>query len=314
MGIIDKLFGRNKPTKNIEGSENDEMIRAYDNQGHDILIPRKDYREKVLPGQFKEAWNNPEALYGAIVMALNDHFYDDCLKPAEHLHQIDRNPERSTTILAIVNLKIGRYKESKNLLESFIQRHGKSGVILTNLAKVYAELKNEQKSQQTLFEALQVDPNQDNALDWWGVIQREKGGDPAFLEAMKQIASVKGSWRPQLWIARALLEQKQIQEALEIYEKALVIAHDEPDALMMITGDLGNNGYIKEMLAVAGPIYSPEVHGPMAGLNFAQACIALKKVNEGLRYCSLVEKLERYDLKKHVDDFKSQLYEIKASA
>lgn len=314
MGIIDKLFGKNKSTKSSDSLEKEEMIKAYDNQGRDILIPRKDYREKVLPGQFKEAWNNPEALYGAIVMSLNDHFYEDCLKPAQHLYEIDRNIERSTTIFAIVNLKTGRLNEARNLLESFLKRQGKSGVILTNLAKVYAELGNEQKSQQVLLEALHVDPNQDNALAWWGAIHRDKGGDTAFYDAIKQIATVNGSWRPQLWIARELLEQKQVLKALEIYKKALAIANNEPDALMMITGDLGNNGYIREMLAIAGPVYSPDIHGPMAGLNLAQACVAEKEVNEGLRYCALVEKLERYDLKKHVDHFKSQLYEIKASA
>lgn len=313
MGIIEKLFGKSKPTKSVESPEKDEMIRVYDNQGHDILIPRKDYREKVLPGQFKEAWNNPEALYGTIVMSLNDHFFEDCLKPAQHLYEIDRNIERSTTILAIVNLKTGRINEAKSLLETYLKRHGKSGVILTNLAKVYAELGSEHKSQETLFEALNVDPNQDNALAWWGAIHQEQGGEKAFYDSMRQIAAVSGSWRPQLWIGRSFLEQKQVQEALQIYEKALAIARDEPDALMMITGDLGNNGYIKEMLAIAGPVYSPDIHGPMVGLNLAQACVAQREVNEGLRYCALVEKLERFDLKKHVDHFKSQLYEIKAS-
>lgn len=311
MGILKKLFGKQGDTiSQDDPSQRDDKIRMYDSHGNEVLITRQEYRKKVLPNSFERSKSNPDELYGTIVLALQNGFFEECLSPARQLVQIDPDKERSATVLGIALMKNNRLDEAQEVLESYLKQNGDSSVILTNLAKVLAAKGEADESIRLLWKALTVDPNQKNALDWWGAIHREKEGEEGFYKALERIAQVPDSWRPQLWLARRLLEQKKIDSAITIYRKVLASVPETGDALMMISGDLGNNGYLAQMLDLILPFYKPEKHGPTAGLNLIQASIQLGEKETGLKLCDSVERLQRYDLKQYLEQSRIQLKEL----
>lgn len=311
MGIIKRLFGRKSAPRGSIGVGNEgSVIEVYDESGQKYLISKSTYRRKLLLQQFRDAGDDPDKLYGAIVIALQDGFEQGCLDAAKKLYQIDRNLERSTAIMGIVLMRNGKLNEAQRVLEDYLNNVGESGVILTNLAKVFAGRGMEEQSFQTLWRALYIDPNQENGLEWWGAIHRERNGDEGFASAMKQAAGIEGSWRPQLWIARDDLGNGDLATALAVYRQVLSMVPDDGDASMMISGDLGNNGYPKELLELLGPVYRAEKHGAMTGLNLVQACIHLRLKDEGLRICGAVEGLQRYDLKAYIAQCRAQLMKL----
>ncbi len=241
---------------------------------------------------------------------MQDGFFEECLLPARQLSQIEPNNERSVTVLGIALMKNKLLDEAQELFENYLKQNSDSDIILTNLAKVFAEKGEEEKSNQTLWKALTINPNQDNAVDWWGAIHNEKKGENGFYEAMEQLAKLPGSWRPQLWLARRLVEQKKIGAATAIYQKVLESEPEDENALMMISGDLGNSGYIIQMLELVLPFYKTEKHGAMAGLNLIQACIQLGNKKTGLMLCDSLDKLQRYDIKQHIEQLREQLEKL----
>src|SRR5438132_2176979 len=65
----------------------DEHLTAYDPYGRAVSLTREEYRARVLPGAVRKNWENPPALYGAIVQGLRDNFADDLLEASERLLQ-----------------------------------------------------------------------------------------------------------------------------------------------------------------------------------------------------------------------------------
>jgi tetratricopeptide (TPR) repeat protein len=311
MGILNKLFGKQNSSNLRDNlSQRDDMIRMYDNDGNEFFISKSEYRNKILPDTFEKTKDNPDGLYDAIVLTLQDGFFEDCLLPAKRLAQIDPNKERSATILGITLMKNNQLDEAQKVLDNYLEQNGDSGVVLTNLAKVFAEKGQGEKSVGTLWKALTINPNQDNALDWWGAIHHEQEGEEGFYRAMEEVAQIPGSWRPQLWLARRLLEQKKISPAIAIYRTVLESAPEAEDALMMISGDLGNNGYLMQMLDLVLPFYKAEKHGALAGLNLIQSCIRLGEKETGLRLCDSVDRLQRYDIKQYSEQLRTQLEKL----
>jgi len=307
--MLKRLFGKQRkiPEASQDFSPQDEMIQMYDASGNQILILKTEYRKSVLPKAFDNAKANPDELYNLIVMALQDGFSEECIMPARLLFAMESDKERAPTVLGIVLMKNNQLNEAEEVLKKYLLENGDSGVVLTNLAKVFAEKGEAEKSLQTLWQALTVDPNQGNALDWWAAIHREKEGEDGFYRAVELVAQLSGSWRPQLWLARRLLQEKKIDSAIAIYRRVLQDAPEQGDALMMISGDLGNTGYLLQMLEMITPIYQPEKHGYMAGWNLIHACLKIGEKEKGLELCDEIEKLQRYDLKQQVGQLREQL-------
>jgi len=113
--------------------------------------------------------------------------------------------------------------------------------VLTNLAKVQASRKDEARADQTLWKALETDPNMDNALLWYVARQQEKEGNDAEVAAFRRVSALPGSWRAQLWLARSALEAGDLREAMAFYEAALgrVPRPAPADFVMQLSGDLG---------------------------------------------------------------------------
>src|SRR5207248_6886788 len=124
-------------------------------------------------------------------------------------------------------------------------------------------------------------PNLENGLLWWAALARESGGEDAYLGALAQIAAVPGSWRAQLWLARHRLDGADVEGAVQLYRSVLDRAADQSDALLMISGDLGNAGHVEEVFELVLPRYQPERHALSVGFNLLNASVQAGRRAEG---------------------------------
>jgi tetratricopeptide (TPR) repeat protein len=260
---------------------NSDAIRAFDQNGREVLIPREEWRTTVIPGMAKQAWENPDQLYALILNSLNEGFVAEMAEAAEQLRRIDPIPGRGTCMLAIVMIGTGRRDEAQALLEEFGQQHGDDASVLVNLARIYAEKGETERSNSTLAHALKVEPNHDNGLGWYASMAQERGGDDAVREALGKIAAMPASWRAQLWLARGELNAGNLTAAKDLYAIALGRAPKPvpPDFLMQMSGDLGAKGHLRELIELTIPHFVPEYHGIPVGNNLIKALVDTGNLN-----------------------------------
>jgi tetratricopeptide (TPR) repeat protein len=254
----------------------------------------------AVPGfarNIKSNWNNPEQLSGIIVDALKNGFRTEVVAAAERLYQTDPQPDRGSCVWSIVLREEGRLAEAETVLTDFMARHGENGVILTNLAKVYSSRQNVAKADDVLWRALEVDPNQENGVGWYLATHRERGGEPAYWEALRRVAALPGSWRAQLWLARQQLESNNLEQALSYYRQILAtVGNPVPsDLLMQMSGDLGNSGHLPELLQLTEPGYVPQIHGLQVGNNLIKAQLDLGQVDAARKILNDLYSLKRPD-------------------
>lgn len=289
--------------------DNAQMIRAYDAQGLEVLVTREQWRDTVLPGAIEQDWNDADRLAGLIIQSLNDGFIDEMVRPAERLVELDPNPERAVVLQAIVYMKQDRLDDSERVLQAFCAQHGETGIVLTNLAKIHAERDDEDRALDTLWRALQLDPNQDNGLGWFEAIHRDFGGDAAGITAMRKVAALPASWRAQLWLARGELGSHNYAGAIALYNEALSRADDPApaDLLMQMSGDLGNAGRIADILELAGPRFQVHAHGLQVGSNLIKANLHLGRPDDARRILEQLRALNRPDWQEHLAYWDAQL-------
>jgi tetratricopeptide (TPR) repeat protein len=286
----------------VDPGNDPNLIRVFDEFGRELFITKEHWRTTVLPGTLKKCWDNPDQLYSIIVGSLNDGYFTDVLGAAEHLYRIDPVTARGACIYGIVLTKNNRLDEAEAVLRSQMQKRGEEGYVLTNLAKVYSARNDTQKAVDTLWHALEVDPNQDNGLVWYAAIYRDRSGEEAAQNALRRVAALPGSWRAQLWLARAALDAHNLEKALGYYQESLSRVGDKipADFLMQMGGDLGKHGHLTELLQLTEPKFVPELHGLQVGNNLIKAHLDLGEIEPA---CKVLDQL--YALKR--PDYKQQL-------
>lgn len=297
MSNFDRMLGRNAGKEKEQETKEPQMIRVYDQYGREGFMPRDEWRKSVLPGSIRRAWDNADELYGIVVNALQDGFRADVLEAAERLCKIDGNAARGACIWGIVLMEEGRLDQAERVFNSHTSEHGETGVILTNLAKVYSRRGDGKKAEAALWHALEVDPNQDNAVGWYEAIHRERKDGAAGLEALRRVAKLPGSWRAQMWLARAELRARNLAGAMEFYRESLsrMPSPVPADALMQISGDLGQMGHLVELLELAAPRFVPEVHGMPVGNNLIKASVDLGQLGPAKDIVNRLHALRRPD-------------------
>jgi tetratricopeptide (TPR) repeat protein len=250
-------------------------VRAFDQNGREVIVPREEWRTNVIPGMLQEAWDKPDQLYMVILNSLNDGFVTEVADAAAHLHAIDPIPGRGACMLAIVQMQTGRAAEAEELLTSFSATHPEDGSVLVNLAKLYADTGRKELAEATLKHAVEVEPNHDTGLSWYASLIHERDGEPAAQALLQQVAAHPKSWRAQLWLARPELNAGNVASARAMYEEALTRAPKPvpPDFMMQMSGDLGAKGFLRELIELTIPHFSPEWHGMPVGNNLIKALV-----------------------------------------
>jgi len=335
MSLFDNLFGRKKPDpepvppkpstpavlppkKNQPGdpSKDPNMIKVFDAYGREMFITKEVWRTQVLPGTLKSNWNNAEQLAGVVIGSMNDGFFADVLAAAEQLYRIDPIPARGTCAYGIVLMKINRLDDAEKVFQSYIQKHGEEGSILTNLAKVYSARNDHRKAEEVLWHGLELDPNQDNGMGWYFTIYRERGGEPAGQDALRRIAALPGSWRAKLWLARQALQARKTVEALSMYQECLARATKPvpTDLLMQMSGDLGNAGHLPQILQLVEPHFDAKTHGLPVGNNLIKAHLDLGQIDAGRRILDQLYAQNRMDWKQNLSYWDTELAKARVAA
>ena len=270
-------------------------------------MPREEWRTKLLPDNLANAWGDPDALYSLIAQSLADDFVVDVADAARRLRELEPSGARSAVVLGIVELKLGRLGNAEQTLRAELEATGEDGVVLTNLAKVFAERGDARGAEDVLWRALQADPNQENALGWWMAIHRERGGEVAVNEALGRVAALSGSWRAQIWLARSALQRCDLDGAMSLYAASLASPELTGDALMQISGDLGSQGLLKQGVALVSPRYQPELHGLGAGNNLLKALFDLGDYAEARRLLQRLYECQRPDWRKTLTFWEREL-------
>jgi len=326
MSFLKKLFGGSNPPRQEEvrsptpaklpppkdPSEDPNLIRVYDGYGREMFVSKEEWRKNVLPGAIESNWNKPDELYGVIFGALNDGFLSDVVGAAEQLYKIDPDHVRGACVWGIVLKDEGRLDEAEKVFRDFISRHGEDGSILTNLAKVYSQRKNDAKAEEILWHALEVDPNQDNGMGWYWAIHKERGGEAAGEEALRRVAAIPKSWRAQIWLAREALKRGDLSHALNLYQQSLAAAPTPApyDLLMQISGDLGNTGHLPEILNLVLPRFDVTFHGLQVGNNLIKAMLDLGQIEPARKILQQLYAQNRPDWKQTLSFWDTELAKL----
>jgi tetratricopeptide (TPR) repeat protein len=296
------LFRRRRGTGEGQGAPGDP-ITVYDVHGRPLRVDRETWRREILPGTLKAAWNDPDQLYDAIVEgALRDELFDDVEAASKRLLDIDPDVGRGHAVRGIVLQRTGRLGEAERVLRAALA-HERSGAVLTNLAKVQAQRGDEDAAQATLDEAVALDPNQDNGLQWWALRIRERRGDEAMRAALRDAAARPGAWRPQLLLGFDALQSGDHDEAIGWLTDALDRSGDDEQALLEVSGRLGEAGRVDDLFALIAPRYTLLRHGPIVGLNLLRAYAAVGNHVGGRELLHELMALQRPDLRERLLEF-----------
>lgn len=292
------------------------MIRVYDAYGREMFITKDHWRTSVLPGAIKSNWNDPEKLYGVIVGSFNDGFFADILEAAKQLYHLEPVSARAACVYGIALMKCDRLDEAERIFQSYTEKHGEEASVLTNLARVYSARNDPQQVERTLWRAVEIDPNQDNGVGWYVAIHRERGGQTAANEALRKIAALPGSWRAELWLAREALSNRNLEEALALYQRCLARTVKPPptDLLMQMSGDLGNAGHIPEILQLVEPHFDATSHGLLVGNNLIKAHITLGQIDAARQILDQLHALNRVDWKQSLSFWENEIAKARVAS
>lgn len=317
MAILKKLFGgvagpssKASPSGASSAPAGADTVKFLDAYGRWLQVPRESWRTQILLPNLASKREDANALHDLIVGALRDGFAADVEEPARHLAAIDPQRGRSANLLGVVLLQLKRYSDARTILEQALGEVGEEGYMTTNLAKAYGALGDTAKRDELLWRALERDPNQDNGLLWFAALAKDRDGAEGQAEALARVAALPGSWRAQVWIARQALASGDVQRAEALYREALSRVEPVPaDALMQISGDLGNKGQVALALELCAPRFDPALHGIQVGNNLIKANLDLGRTDEARRILEQLYARQRRDWSEVLTDWERRIDE-----
>jgi hypothetical protein len=143
-----------------------------------------------------------------------------------------------------------------------------------------------------------------------GFFDRSPGKKPTSSAPTEPTAAGAAAVMPQLIAAREKLEAKDLPGALALYEETLALAGDRADVLVTISGDLGVNGHVREIIELVAPRYDAERHGPATGLNVLQAYLAVRNAEAAQHVLDILFALQRPELEERLHGFSNAIAEL----
>lgn len=269
-------------------------VRIFDSYGRAYAVPLQKWRLEVLPTAIEEAWSNPQELSQLLVQGIKEGVFQDLEPACRQLLKIDDNKQRATCLACLILTEVGRTKEAKGILTTYLKKDPNSAPVLMSLAKIYATEGRLDVSYELAVQTLTIDPNEEGALQLYWQFRILEGR-----QALLEVSKLPNSWRAKCYLAKIELENDNPEEAIKYYKTAL---KDSPalcpdDLLTIISGELGNAGLLVQALDLTLPKFSIKNHELPAANNIIKLLLDLGKSMEAKKLIRRLWLRDRADWK-----------------
>lgn len=278
-------------------SGEEPTIRAFDEFGREVMVPVSQWRSELLPQALEQTKNDPDAFSTLLLDALQTGAAVELVPAAEHLQSIDPNHERGAAVRGLVLLAANEPEQAEDILVTYLGQFGPSATVLTHLARAQAVQNRFDEADETLWRALEANPNDDGAVGLYAARSREREGDFGWQSALERAATLPGAWLPLLWLGRSALDARNRTLAVGLYKQAIERAGRPAPSLLLqgVSGDLGQFGLLEDALRLVRPAYDPELHGLAVGNNLLRATLDSGQPAEALALLRDLARLNRPD-------------------
>jgi len=258
-----------------------DYIEFTNEFGHRVEISREEYQKKIIPYNLEMYWDDKDKLRQFAMELVRDQFPQQAAVAADRLIELYGPIESALIFRAVVHLQAREINEAKALLESCLERFPQSGAAHTNLAKIYAFEGDQQKAFATLEEGLHKDPNNENGLDMYLQSFQAANQQEELFKRLEQLAQLEGAWRPQFLLGRLYL-QENLLKSMQWYKEAIERCPEKEAVVIAVTGELGQAGYVYQLIQIAEQYWSSTFIFPYSGFNYANALISTDQKEKAL--------------------------------
>jgi len=283
-----------------------EFVTFTNEFGQTIQMPREDYVKKVIPHNLQMYWDDKEMLRQFAMELVRDHFPEQAGIAADRLLELYGPIESALNFRAVVHMQAKEFDRAKTLLLRCIEEYD-SGMACTNLAKIFALEGEEAKAFETLEAGLFKDPNQENGLNMYveSFVQFDKKAE--LRERLEALAQQAGAWRPQLHLARLALSEANLLPAMKYFREAIEAAPEKEEVVMTVTGELGQAGYVYQLIQICEEYWTPQFQFPYAGFNYANALLATDQKEKAVAILREMQQHLPDNYKPMVDHFMARI-------
>jgi hypothetical protein len=266
-----------------------------------VLPTLKAGDEDAIGDALRSAWDDPKALSRLIAKGVSDGRVEEVELASKRLVELTPRAEKAICLRAVVLMRLQgrRTDEAIQTLSTFAHEHGETANTLLTLAKAYELRGNTAGRDSAVARAAAADPNHERALIWLCSLAEATGAAGAAGEAahpqlpvLERLANRSGAWRPQLLIAKHLLESGEIDPALEQSSCALAKVDEDPRVLSATLDTFWQSPHLGEAIAQLADVYDPERHGHSFGARLAKG---MATVGRGRDAQALLARLRRHE-------------------
>ncbi|MCB1215945.1 hypothetical protein KDL44_01030 [bacterium] len=291
--------------------EQDDRITLRLGNGLPLKVEREVWRTEILPDNLKAAWDEPPVLANLIMDGFSQRMFREVLEAAKRLHEIDTDPLRGTALFSQSLIHNGAPDNAARILDEYEKQHGQAAVLLVNRAQIAAQKAGSEADpsvSELLWQALELEPNMENALYWYAGIAGRQGGEDAYVDALEKVAELPGAYMARVRLAEVDLRDEAKGSALLTLAEAIEAGKERPaESLLAVTGIMGRAGLAAEMLELALPVYELKQHGPNVGFNLLQAMVVTGQRAEAGRIMSEIAALNQPQLNGMLQRLAAQL-------
>ncbi|MGO0060718.1 tetratricopeptide repeat protein [Brevibacillus fluminis] len=269
-----------------------DFIEFTNEHGQCVQIAREEYEKKIIPQNLELYWDNPEMLRQFAMELVRDGFGLQGGKAADRLLELYGRIEPALNFRAVAHMQAGELDEAKKVLIECIEKYPESGAAFTNIAKILAYEGEGNKAFEALQQGLVYDPNQESAMDLYVHSFLELEQRELLLERLKELGEIEGAWRPHMVLGRLTLEDGNLLVALQAYREAIKKAGESEEVIMNVTGELGQAGYVYQLIQIAEQYWKPTFAHPFTGFNYANALLATEQGEKAIAVlCEMKESI-----------------------
>lgn len=285
----------------------EEYITFTNEFGQTVQMSREDYQKKIIPYNLEMYWEDKEMLRQFAMELVRDQFPEQAAIAADRLIELYGPIESALIFRSVVHMQAGQFDQAKALLLNCLERYPTSGTACTNLAKIYAYEGDEVKAFETLQSGLWKDPNQENGLNMYVESFLHLDKKTELIERLEDLAEKEEAWRPQLLLGKLALQDENLLLAMQKYKAAIERSKEKEEAMLTVTGELGQAGYVYQLIQICEQFWTPHFQYPYIGFNYANALLATDERDKAFAVLRELKQHLAEEYKPMVDQFVARI-------